>query len=118
MGDRTSQSCSFEDVEVVTRFETLSLLVGNGSVSSDEVMTLREFGRRLGLAQRACCDAQRRGLRTITFGRSKYVLGEDVIAWFRRLAEEQESEGAVNQMKSTTKQAFVRHLRRAADGHE
>jgi hypothetical protein len=61
---------------------------GVGSVSFTEVMTLREFGR-----QRACSDAQRRGLRTILFGRTKFVLGQDVIAWFRRLAEEQESTG-------------------------
>jgi hypothetical protein len=61
---------------------------GSGSVSVNEVMTLREFGRRLGLAQRACCDAQRQGLRTIIFGRCKFVLGEDVVAWFRRLGEE------------------------------
>lgn len=66
---------------------------GVGSVSFTEVMTLREFGRRLGLAQQACSDAQHRGLRTILFGRTKFVLGQDVIAWFRRLTEEQESKG-------------------------
>ena len=66
---------------------------GCGSVSFTEVMTMREFGRRLGLGQRACCDAQRQGLRTILFGRCKFVLGQDVVAWFRRLAEEQESNG-------------------------
>ena len=64
---------------------------GCGFVSFTEVMTLREFGRRLGLAQKACCDAQRQGLRTILFGRCKFVLGQDVVTWFRRLAEEQES---------------------------
>jgi hypothetical protein len=63
---------------------------GCGSVSIAEVMTLREFGRRLGLGQRACCDAQRQGLRTVLFGRSKFVLGQDVVPWFRRLAEDQE----------------------------
>ena len=67
--------------------------VGGGSVSASEVMTLREFGRRLGLAKRACCDAQRQGLRTILFGRCKFVLGDDVVAWFRRLAEEQGGKG-------------------------
>lgn len=64
---------------------------GSGSVSAHEVMTMKEMGRRLGLTSRACCDAQRQGLRTILFGRCKFVLGEDVIAWFRRLAEEQGS---------------------------
>jgi hypothetical protein len=56
-------------------------------------MTMREFGRRLGLGPRGLCDAQRQGLRTILFGRTKYVLGQDVVAWFRQLAEEQESKG-------------------------
>jgi hypothetical protein len=67
---------------------------GVGSVSITEVMTLREFGRRLGLAKRACADAQRQGLRTILFGRCKFVLGQDVVAWFRRLAEEQASKNS------------------------
>jgi len=46
---------------------------GVGSVSFTEVMTMREFGRRLGLGPRGLCDAQRQGLRTILFGRTKYV---------------------------------------------
>ena len=66
---------------------------GVGSVSFTEVMTMREFGRRLGLGPRGLCDAQRQGLRTILFGRTKYVLGQDVVAWFRQLAEEQQSKG-------------------------
>lgn len=51
---------------------------GVRSVSFTEVMTMREFGRRLGLGPRGLCDAQRQGLRTILFGRTKYVLGQDV----------------------------------------
>jgi hypothetical protein len=66
---------------------------GVGSVSITEVMTLSEFGRRLGLGKRARSDAQRKGLRTVLFGRTKFVLGQDVIPWFRRLAEEQERMG-------------------------
>ncbi len=67
---------------------------GHGSVSSDEVMTLREFGRRLGLASRALCEAQRSGLRTVLFGRCKFVLGSDALEWFGRLAEEQSRKAA------------------------
>lgn len=67
--------------------------VGHGSVSAHEVLTLREAGRRLGLGTRALCDAQRRGLRTILFGRIKLVLGDDVIAWARQLAEGQTQHG-------------------------
>ena len=60
-----------------------------GSISVGEVIPLREFGRRLGLASRALADAQRKGLRTILFGRCKFILGADALAWFQRLAEQQ-----------------------------
>jgi hypothetical protein len=58
--------------------------VGCGSVRADEVLTLREFGRRLVLATRALCDAQRGGLKTILVGRVKFVLGSDALDWFRQ----------------------------------
>jgi len=64
-----------------------------GSVSAKEVLPLREFGRRLGLASRALADAQRQGLRTVLFGRTKYVLGSDALDWFRQLAEQQQHGG-------------------------
>ena len=60
-----------------------------GSVSASEVMPLREFGRRMGLASRALADVQRKGLRAVTFGRTKYILGSDALAWFAVLAEQQ-----------------------------
>ena len=65
--------------------------IGQGSVRADEVVTLREFGRRLGFARRAMCDLQRQGLRTTLVGRVKIVLGEDALTFFRRLAEQQAS---------------------------
>jgi hypothetical protein len=60
-----------------------------GSVSAGEVLPLREFGRRLNLADRALADAQRQGLKTILFGRNKYVMGSDALDWFKRLGEQQ-----------------------------
>lgn len=60
-----------------------------GSIHADELLPMREFGRRLNLANRALADAQRQGLRTILFGRCKYVLGSDAIAFFQGLAEQQ-----------------------------
>jgi hypothetical protein len=65
---------------------------GHGSVSAGEVLTPREFGRRLGLATRALCDAQRAGLRTVLVGRVKFVLGADALAWFTQQAEQQTAE--------------------------
>lgn len=66
-----------------------TLTTGHGSVSAHEVLTLREFGRRLGLANRALCDAQRAGLRTVLVGRTKFVVGSHALEWFAKLADEQ-----------------------------
>ena len=63
--------------------------IGRGSVSAHEVLTLRELGRRLGLAHKALCDAQRAGLRTALVGRVKFVVGADAVEWFRHQAEQQ-----------------------------
>jgi hypothetical protein len=55
---------------------------GCGSVCADEILTLREAGRRLNLANRAWCIFQKQGLRVILAGRVKLVLGRDLIAFF------------------------------------
>ena len=65
---------------------------GTGSVSAHEVLTLREFGRRLGMGSRAFCDAQNAGLKTALHGRTKYVVGKHVLEYFERLADEQAQE--------------------------
>jgi hypothetical protein len=62
-----------------------------GSVHRDEAMPLKEFGRRMNLANRALADAQRAGLKTVLFGRVKFVLGSDAIDWFKQLGEQQEA---------------------------
>jgi hypothetical protein len=66
---------------------------GRGSISADEVTTLREFGRRLGLANKALCDAQKAGLKTCLVGRVKFVCGSDAVEWFRQQAEHQAGDG-------------------------
>lgn len=60
-----------------------------GSISADELMPMREFGRRLDLHDKALSDAQKAGLRTVLFGRCKFVLGSDAIDFFRGLAADQ-----------------------------
>lgn len=60
-----------------------------GSVSAGEIMPMREFGRRLDLADKCLSDAQKAGLRTIRFGRCKFVLGSDALDFFHKLAEQQ-----------------------------
>jgi hypothetical protein len=67
--------------------------VGRGSVSAGEILTLREFGRRLGLAHKALCDAQRAGLKTALVGRVKFVVGSHAVEWFRRQADAQAGQG-------------------------
>jgi hypothetical protein len=62
---------------------------GFGSISPDEVMPLREAARRLGFGAKTTAKAQRDGLRTLEFGRMKYVRGRDVVAWFDWLVEQQ-----------------------------
>ena len=64
-----------------------------GSISAGEVMPMREFGRRLDLHDKALSDAQKAGLRTICFGRCKFVLGSDALDFFKRLAERQAGGG-------------------------
>ena len=63
-----------------------TLGIGYGSISADEVLPLREAGRRLGWEQKTIRRAQREGLRTVAFGRFKYVFGRDVLGFFDKLA--------------------------------
>jgi hypothetical protein len=59
-----------------------------GSIQAGEVMTLAELKRRLGLGEHAIRQARRAGLRLIAFGRGKFVLGADVLAFFEALAQQ------------------------------
>lgn len=56
-------------------------------VRAGEVYSLAELRRRLGWAEHAVRQARLAGLRLITFGRAKYVLGEDVLEFFKRLSD-------------------------------
>jgi len=67
--------------------------VGRGSVSAGEVYTLREAARRLGWAQKLTLDAQRTGLKTVFFGRSKYVTGQAILDFFAKLADQANGNG-------------------------
>jgi hypothetical protein len=91
--------------------------LGRGSVSADEIVPLREFGRRLGLGKRALCDCQRDGLRTVLVGRMKFVLGSDAVAWFGRLAENRGEAATMPEMMArlendTADIAGIRHTLR------
>ena len=58
-------------------------------VRSGELYSLQELRSRLQWQEHACRQARILGLRTILFGSKKYVLGEDVLSFFRKLGEKQ-----------------------------
>jgi hypothetical protein len=66
----------------------------NGSIRDDEILPFAEAARRLGWCAKSRRFAQRDGLRVITYGRYQYVLGADVLDFFRKLAEQETAEAA------------------------
>lgn len=62
------------------------------SVCRGAVYTVEEVCRRLRWEKWAFRQVRLHGLRAIRCGRRNYVLGDDVLAFFERLAEEQRPE--------------------------
>ena len=62
-------------------------------VRAGEVYSLAELRRRLQWKEHAVRMARVAGLRLVTFGRAKYVLGSDVLKFFERLADQQAGKG-------------------------
>ncbi len=60
-------------------------------IRADAVYSWAELRRRLGWAEHSGRQARIAGLRLVTFGRQKYCLGEDVLAFFRKLADRQQA---------------------------
>jgi hypothetical protein len=58
-----------------------------GVVRDGEVYRLAELQRRLGWHEHALRQAKVAGLRIVRFGREGFVLGSDVLAFFRRLGD-------------------------------
>ena len=58
-------------------------------VSANAVYSWSELCRRFGWEEHAARQARIQGLRLVRFGRGKYALGEDVLSFFKRLAESQ-----------------------------
>ena len=58
-----------------------------GSIRADELLTTAEIRVRLDLGQAALRMARRNGLPIKKIGRRNYVLGEDVIAYFKQHAK-------------------------------
>jgi len=60
-----------------------------GSISRDEALPLRELSRRFGWGRRQQADAIKAGLRAITIGRQKFVVG----GWVLDFIEAQAGQG-------------------------
>jgi hypothetical protein len=59
-----------------------------GPISALEVYPISEAARRLGWGRKTMTRAQRQGLKTVMFGRQKYVRGESIIQFFKELERE------------------------------
>ena len=64
-----------------------------GVIRDGEVYRLRELCRRLGWHEHSLRQARAAGLPMIVFGREKFILGSDVLDFFRRLADRQAAGG-------------------------
>jgi hypothetical protein len=60
-----------------------------GSIHRDELLPFAVAAARLGWCAKSRRFAQRDGLRVVRYGRHQYVLGADVLDFFRKLAERQ-----------------------------
>ena len=62
-------------------------------IRADELLTLVEAGRRLGLGRKGLLHARAEGLRVARFGRGLFVRGDDLLSFFDMLAERQTGDG-------------------------
>ena len=60
------------------------------------VYSWQEAQRRLDWKEHAARQARVKGLRLIVFGCKKYVLGDDILSFFKRLADSQTHSGSVS----------------------
>ncbi|WP_417391989.1 hypothetical protein [Gimesia sp.] len=65
------------------------------SIQSGGVYTLEQFKQLAGLQHTALRNAVKKGLKTITIGRRKYIRGSDFIAFLDKQAEAQEVATAI-----------------------
>jgi hypothetical protein len=60
-----------------------------GAIHRDEVLPFAVAAARLGWCAKSRRFSQRDGLRVVRYGRHQYVLGTDVLDFFRKLAGQQ-----------------------------
>ena len=59
-----------------------------GSIRSDELQPAELFRQNMGASVKTWREWRRRGLQAVKAGKRQYVLGEHVLAFFRKLAAE------------------------------
>jgi hypothetical protein len=64
---------------------------GPAVIRSGEVYSLAELRRRLQWQEHALRMARAAGLRLVSFGRQKFVLGSDILEFFKRLGDRQQA---------------------------
>ena len=57
-----------------------------GSIRADEVMPSQEFRRRMGVSVKLWRSMLAHGLRAVPCGKQKFVIGQDVLDFFRKMA--------------------------------
>jgi hypothetical protein len=60
---------------------------GLAPIRGDELYAWADLKRRLGLCQRSGREMVRQGLRQVVCGKRRFVLGSDVLIFFKRLAD-------------------------------
>ncbi|MBN2577638.1 MAG: hypothetical protein JXB10_01425 [Pirellulales bacterium] len=63
---------------------------GLAPIRADEIYAWSLFKRRMGLCQKSARALVTGGLRQVVAGKRRFVLGADVLEFFRRLAEGQD----------------------------
>jgi hypothetical protein len=65
-------------------------------ILADAVYNKRSLCASLQWEHRTWAHAVKEGLRVVSFGKQKFVLGREVLAFFERLADQQAVEGSGN----------------------
>jgi len=71
----------------MSQLPTAPSLPPSASVRADEVLTVVELCRRLRWRGHSLRQAKRLGLPTIRFGARDYAIGDEVLTWFKSLAQ-------------------------------
>ena len=67
--------------------------IDDGPICANEMYRLQQFLQRLKIGRKSWRSMKNAGLRSCKIGRQVYILGQDALDFFQRLAEEQATGG-------------------------